>query len=75
MDVYAKEFGAYSREYYEDAIKKGRIRVNGKCVDCAYVLKNGDTITHSVHRHILCQLCVVCLHPNMSLLSPTTLSR
>lgn len=54
MDVYAKEFGAYSREYYEDAIKKGRIRVNGKCVDCAYMLKNGDTITHSVHRHILC---------------------
>ena len=57
--MYAKEFGAYSREYYEDAIKKGRIRVNGKCVDCSYPLKNGDTITHSVHRHILWLRCDV----------------
>ena len=27
------------------------IRVNGNIVSCDYILKNGDKITHSVHRH------------------------
>ena len=51
MDVYSTEFGAYSPEYYEDAIRTGRIRVNNNPVATDYLLKNGDVICHTVHRH------------------------
>lgn len=51
FDVYSTEFGAYSKEYYKDAIDNGMIRVNGNKVSCEYLLKNGDRITHTVHRH------------------------
>ena len=49
--MYSKEFGAYSPEYYEDAIRTGRITVNNKPVSIDYHLKNGDVICHTVHRH------------------------
>lgn len=51
MDVFSTEFGAYSAEYYRDAIVTGRINVNGKSVSTNYLLKNGDVICHTVHRH------------------------
>ena len=50
LDVYSTEFGAYSREYYKEAIQSGRIRVNGNKLSEDYILKNGDKITHTVHR-------------------------
>lgn len=51
FEVYSKEFGAYPKEYYKQAILDGMIRVNGNKVSCEYILKNGDRITHTVHRH------------------------
>ena len=51
MDVFSTEFGAYSADYYRDAIVTGRIVVNNKKVSTDYLLKNGDVICHTVHRH------------------------
>ena len=51
MDVFSKEFGAYSPEYYKDAIQSGRITVNGKNISTDTLLRNGDRLSHTVHRH------------------------
>ncbi|KAK1742445.1 RNA pseudouridine synthase [Skeletonema marinoi] len=51
IDVYHDEFGSYPRSYYEAAIKAGRILVSGKRVTCDYSIKQGDELTHTVHRH------------------------
>ncbi|KNB46209.1 pseudouridylate synthase [Blastocystis sp. subtype 4] len=51
LDVFSTEFGAYSADYYRDAIVTGRIVVNNKKVSTDYLLKNGDVICHTVHRH------------------------
>lgn len=36
--VYTGEFKAFSKKYYEEAIKDGRISVNNKTVDLDYVI-------------------------------------
>jgi 23S rRNA-/tRNA-specific pseudouridylate synthase len=51
LDVYATEFGSYPMSYYESAISQGRILVSDQKVDISYVIKNGDVLTHTVHRH------------------------
>eukprot|EP00559_Dactyliosolen_fragilissimus_P002536 CAMPEP_0184866796 /NCGR_PEP_ID=MMETSP0580-20130426/23773_1 /TAXON_ID=1118495 /ORGANISM="Dactyliosolen fragilissimus" /LENGTH=626 /DNA_ID=CAMNT_0027366671 /DNA_START=38 /DNA_END=1918 /DNA_ORIENTATION=- len=51
IDVYHEEFGSYPRCYYENSIKEGRIRVSGKIVKCEYIIKGGDELSHTVHRH------------------------
>lgn len=51
IDVYHDEFGSYPRSYYEAAINAGRILVSGKRVACDYSIKQGDELTHTVHRH------------------------
>mmetsp|Transcript_31606 Transcript_31606/g.66456 ORF Transcript_31606/g.66456 Transcript_31606/m.66456 type:complete len:670 (+) Transcript_31606:78-2087(+) len=51
VDIYHKEFGSYPRSYYEAAINAGRILVSGGRVDCEYLIKGGDELTHTVHRH------------------------
>eukprot|EP00986_Skeletonema_menzelii_P001736 scaffold481_cov148-Skeletonema_menzelii.AAC.2 len=51
IDVYHDEFGSYPRSYYEAAIDAGRILVSGKRVTCDYAIKQGDELTHTVHRH------------------------
>jgi tRNA pseudouridine synthase 9 len=38
-------------EYYRDAIETGHIVVNAKTVPPSTLLKNGDVITHTLHRH------------------------
>ena len=45
------EFGANPREYYEEAIRRGFITVNGDKVSTDYEIKNGDYIVHEAHRH------------------------
>ncbi|KAJ3123399.1 RNA pseudouridylate synthase domain containing protein 2 [Nowakowskiella sp. JEL0407] len=50
-DVFSREFKDQSPEYYEDAIKTGRITVNGEKASLDFVLKNGDVVGHFVHRH------------------------
>jgi 23S rRNA-/tRNA-specific pseudouridylate synthase len=51
LDVYATEFGSYPRSYYESAISQGRILVSDKKVDPSQIIKGGDVLTHTVHRH------------------------
>lgn len=51
LEVFSREFKAFSTNYYTEAIKNGKIRVNGKQV-CpnSYKLKEGDKIIHITTR-------------------------
>ncbi|XP_003748344.1 RNA pseudouridylate synthase domain-containing protein 2 [Galendromus occidentalis] len=51
LDVFSTEFRAHSKEYYEEAIKSGQIRVNGEPVDLTYRFKDNDKVTNETHRH------------------------
>jgi tRNA pseudouridine synthase 9 len=52
LDVFASEFRDRPREYYRTAIESGEIVINGKpCEDVHTVIKNGDVISHTLHRH------------------------
>lgn len=51
IDVYHDEFGSYPKSYYEAAINAGRILVSDRQVACDYLVKQGDELTHIVHRH------------------------
>ncbi|CAI5738723.1 unnamed protein product [Hyaloperonospora brassicae] len=51
LEVFTKEFGANAPEYYRFAIASGRISVNRKIVPADTILKNGDLIIHTAHRH------------------------
>lgn len=52
LDIFAAEFRDRSREYYKEAIEDGRIVLNGKeCKDIHTIVKNGDVISHTLHRH------------------------
>lgn len=50
-DVMTKEFVAYDKIYYKKAIEIGKILVRDKKVNLDYIVKNGDWISHSIHRH------------------------
>ncbi len=39
------------KEYYKTAIMQGRILVSDEKVDLNYKIKDGDVLTHTVHRH------------------------
>lgn len=49
--MYATEFGSYPKSYYETAISQGRILVSDKKVPLSYIVKGGDVLSHTVHRH------------------------
>lgn len=52
LDIFAAEFRDRSREYYKEAIEDGRIVLNGKpCRDITTPVRNGDVISHTLHRH------------------------
>ncbi|KAJ8291125.1 hypothetical protein GJAV_G00021670 [Gymnothorax javanicus] len=51
-DVFTSEFRTEPLEYYEQAVKLGRIRLNETPVeDLDIVLKNNDFMRNTVHRH------------------------
>lgn len=37
--------------YYKEAIEQGRIKVGDEAVEPSYLIKGGDVLTHTVHRH------------------------
>lgn len=49
--IFCKEFQDHTPEYYKKAIETGKIKVNDKIVSPDYLLKNGDVVSHSIHRH------------------------
>lgn len=51
IDIFESEFRDRPLEYYRTSMQKGDIFVNGRCVGPDYVVKNGDLISHTLHRH------------------------
>ncbi|CAN1318137.1 RNA pseudouridine synthase 7 [Linum perenne] len=51
VDLFAKEFKGRPYDYYETAVKSGRIQVDGETVPVSYVVKTSQKISHFVHRH------------------------
>ncbi|XP_076604791.1 pseudouridylate synthase RPUSD2 [Chaetodon auriga] len=52
LEVFKTEFRAESIEYYQSAVKEGRIRLNETPVeDLSVVLRNNDLMKNTVHRH------------------------
>lgn len=52
LDIFVSEFRDRPAEYYEDAIVRGAVVVNGKPVDqVSTIVRNGDLISHTLHRH------------------------
>lgn len=50
LDIYTKEFHAHTKQYYEAAIKSGKITVNNETVPLTYRLKDNDRIVHTLVR-------------------------
>ncbi|KAM3075361.1 DRAP deaminase [Clarireedia jacksonii] len=51
LDIFSSEFRDRPLEYYKDAMERGAIVVNGKPVSTSHIIKNGDIISHTMHRH------------------------
>nr|XP_058964070.1 pseudouridylate synthase RPUSD2-like isoform X2 [Pocillopora verrucosa] len=51
IDVFKEEFRSETQEYYEKAIKAGKITVNGEITLQSKILKDNDVICNKVHRH------------------------
>src|SRR5208282_5850061 len=51
LQVFCSEFRDRQPEYYRAAIARGSVNVNGKQVEESYKIKNGDCISHTIHRH------------------------
>ena len=49
--MFCKEFRDRQPEYYRAAIANGSVCVNGKAVEESYKIRNGDCISHTIHRH------------------------
>jgi len=50
-EVFGTEFKMNPPAYYADALRDGRITINGALWDQLSTLKQGDLITHLAHRH------------------------
>lgn len=51
IEIFECEFRDRPLEYYRRAMESGEVAVNQKAVGPHYVLRNGDCITHTLHRH------------------------
>lgn len=51
LDIFESEFRDRPVAYYKLAMETGRILINGKPAMPDYVVKNGDLVSHKVHRH------------------------
>ncbi|KAL9082790.1 MAG: hypothetical protein Q9159_006166 [Coniocarpon cinnabarinum] len=51
LEIFTDEFRDRPKEYYCDAISTGYITINGQAVGTDKVLKNGDVVSHTLHRH------------------------
>ena len=50
IDAMVKEFRAYTKEYYENAINDGKITINGVRVSPEYKIEHGMQIEHATTR-------------------------
>ncbi|KAJ2313553.1 DRAP deaminase [Coemansia sp. RSA 2704] len=51
FDVFTQEFRDRPKEYYAKSIEKGVIEINNQTVAKDTVVRNGDLVTHFIHRH------------------------
>lgn len=51
IDIFESEFRDRPAAYYRKTMEKGDIYVNGRRVGPDYVIRNGDLISHTMHRH------------------------
>ncbi|KAF5121933.1 putative protein C18B11.02c [Metarhizium anisopliae] len=51
IEIFESEFRDRPAEYYRTSMEKGDIFVNGTKVGPDYILRNGDLISHTLHRH------------------------
>ena len=51
IDVFTSEFRDREPDYYRKTIASGNVCLNNKAADLCTVIRNGDMITHQVHRH------------------------
>ncbi|KAG5913168.1 hypothetical protein E4U42_001395 [Claviceps africana] len=51
IDIFESEFRDRPAAYYRRTMEKGDIFVNGRRVGPDYVLRNGNLISHTMHRH------------------------
>lgn len=51
IEIFESEFRDRPAEYYRSSMESGDIFVNGIKVGPDYVLRNGDLISHTMHRH------------------------
>lgn len=51
VDLFSEEFKGRPCDYYESAVKSGRIQVDGQKVSVSYVVHSSQKISHFLHRH------------------------
>ena len=51
IDIFESEFRDRPAEYYRASMESGDICVNGRRVGPDYVVRNGDLVSHTLHRH------------------------
>ncbi|KAL2819154.1 hypothetical protein BJX63DRAFT_418917 [Aspergillus granulosus] len=51
LDIFTSEFRDREAGYYQKALESGKVCVNGKSAGPDTILKNGQYISHTLHRH------------------------
>ncbi|CDR39879.1 CYFA0S04e00144g1_1 [Cyberlindnera fabianii] len=51
LDIFSTEFRDRSEEYYRKTIAAGEVLLNGKPAGIDTLVRNGDLISHKIHRH------------------------
>ncbi|KAK4466466.1 pseudouridine synthase [Cladorrhinum samala] len=51
IDVFESEFRDRPLEYYRAAMETGQVDVDGRTVGPHHILKNGELVSHTTHRH------------------------
>ncbi|KAI8962683.1 pseudouridine synthase [Daldinia sp. FL1419] len=51
LDIFESEFRDRPLEYYKNAMETGQICINGKPTSPDHILKNGELVSHTIHRH------------------------
>ncbi|TPX20937.1 hypothetical protein DIZ76_016834 [Coccidioides immitis] len=51
LDIFTTEFRDRPAEYYRAAIESGHVTINGKPGGVDSKVKNGDVVSHTLHRH------------------------
>ncbi|KAI0601538.1 RluA family pseudouridine synthase [Biscogniauxia sp. FL1348] len=51
LEIFESEFRDRPLQYYRNAMEAGQICVNGKPVPPNHILKNGELVSHTIHRH------------------------